>query len=156
LGVDAPAIITLAGLGLSTAKPEIGFPVALAGATFEMCPYAGNPVCAMVKLLSIGGVLTVDKYGNTYAGPQVSWGKSVLPVLAGSVNMGSVVSDDQVTRSELEETLSGFSVSVGTIATGGISFSPGARKPLTYYIVGLPELFSINVQYTMQIGQGGP
>jgi hypothetical protein len=153
LGIDVPAVMILTGAGVSLFQPEIGVPVALAGMAFEMCALTASPLCAAVKLASVEAVLTVDRYGNIYLGPQIAWGKSILPIISVGFNAGTVITEDKhiVTESELEQNLSGFSVGAGTIATGGLSFSPGIENPVSYYFVGFPELFSINFSHSWQI-----
>ena len=153
LGLDAPTITMLAGLGISLFAPEIGVPVLLAGALFEKCAFMASPLCAAVKLASANVVFTLDKDGNFYMGPQLSWGKSILPFGAVSFNAGVFpTSDGHVpTEAEMEDSLKGWSFSAGTIGTGGISYSPGAsQNQVAYYLVGAPELFSVNVaQYNV-------
>ena len=61
------------------------------------------------------------------------------------------------TESETRDTLSGFSMSAGSIATGGISYSPLADTYHTsYYLVGFPEVFSINVNYNFYVHDFSP
>jgi RHS repeat-associated protein len=148
IGLDAPTIMVLLGLGLGIAKlPHIGLPVALAGLLFEKCAFTASPVCAAVKLTSLNISATIDSYGNLYIGPQISIGKSILPVVAFSNNIGAIYSHDQEppTEAEVRDHLTGFSVSGGTIATGGINYSPFATTYNTsYYTVGLPEVISAN------------
>lgn len=148
IGLDAPTIMVLLGLGLSIAKlPNVGLPIALAGLVFEKCAFTGSPLCAAVKLTSLNISATIDSYGNLYVGPQISLGKSLLPVVAFSNNIGAIYSNSQEspTEAEVRDHLTGTSVSVGTIATGGINYSPFATTYNTsYYTVGIPELFSAN------------
>jgi hypothetical protein len=129
----------------------VGVPLALGGATFEACAFTATPLCAGVKLLSVNVSATIDEYGNLYLGPQLSWGKSIFPFVAVSDYYGVISSgnDPHVpTEAEVRDTLSGFSVSAGSIATGGASYSPFASTYQTsYYLDGFPELFSVNVNY---------
>jgi hypothetical protein len=150
LGLDAPTLMMLSGLVLLPFAPEIGTPLGLAGAVFEACAFTATPLCAAVKLASLNVVLSYDKDGNFYAGPQFSWGKSILPFGTVNWNGGIYPTEDGhiPSEAEMEDSIQGFSVSAGTIATGGISYSPFAEKNQTaYYLVGVPEFFSINVQY---------
>ena len=159
LGIDAPTLIALTGLGIAFFSPEVGVPIGLSGIAFEMCAYTGTPLCAAVKLASINAAFTLDTYGNLYIGPQISWGKSILPVGAASYNMGFYFPEDGhvPTEIEMEDSLQGFAVSAGTIATGGWSFSPTAKtNKVAYYIVGFPELFSINFQYNVLVRDFSP
>ena len=58
---------------------------------------------------------------------------------------------------EVQDTLSGVSVSAGSIATGGVSYSPLASTyKTTYYIDGLPEVFSVNLNYNFRIYDFSP
>jgi hypothetical protein len=161
LGLDAPTIMMLSGAGLSfIGLPEAGAPIALAGAAFEACAFTATPLCAAVKLLSVNISGTLDEYGNLYLGPQISWGKSILPFVALSDYWGVISSgnDSHVpTETETKDTLSGFSVSAGSIATGGVSYSPFAQTYNTsYYLDGFPEVFSINVNYNFFIHDYSP
>jgi hypothetical protein len=154
LGLDAPTLMMLAGLGISFFAPDVGVPLGLAGAAFEVCAFTATPLCAAVKLASVNVVGTIDKGGNIYVGPQLSWGKSILPLGAISFNSGIYPTKDGhiATEAEMEDSLQGFAASIGTIATGGISYSPFANENKTaYYLVGVPEIFSVNVQYNWLI-----
>lgn len=161
LGLDTPTIMMLLGLGLSyVGLPQAGAPLALSGAVFEVCAFSATPLCAAVKLLSVNISGTIDQYGNLYIGPQISWGKSILPFVAISDYVGVISSGNNPhvpTESETRDTLSGFSVSVGSIATGGVSYSPLASTyQTTYYLDGFPEVFSVNVNYNFQIYDFSP
>jgi hypothetical protein len=138
----------LLGLGISLFAPEIGAPLALTGLLLETCAYAGVPGCIAVKTISLNLSITVDSYGNLYAGPQISIGKSLLPLISFSNNMGAIYSHDQQppTEAQVRDHLTGFSLSAGTLATGGINYSPLASDIKTsFYTVGLPELASANI-----------
>ena len=131
----------------------------MAGATFEACAFTATPLCAAVKLASANLALTIDKDGNLYMGPQMSWGKSVLPFGSVSLNSGVYLTQDGhvPTEAEMESSLGGFSMSAGTIGTGGVSYSPTANENKTaYYLVGIPELFSVNFQYNWLIYDFSP
>ena len=161
LGLDAPTIMMLSGAGLSfIGFPEAGAPIALAGALFEACAFTATPLCAAVKLLSVNISGTIDEYGNLYLGPQISWGKSILPFVAVSDYWGVISNgnNSQVpTEAQTRDTLSGFSVSAGSIVTGGISYSPLAQTyNTTYYLDGFPEMFSVNVNYNFFIHDFSP
>jgi RHS repeat-associated protein len=160
LGLDAPTLMMLSGLGMSYFAPEVGVPLGLAGAAFEACAFTATPLCAAVKLTSVNAVFTLDKDGNFYIGPQVSWGKSILPFGAVSFNSGIYPTEDGhiPTESEMEDSLKGLSFSAGTIATGGLSYSPSAKaNQVAYYLVGVPEIFSINVfQYNVLVYDFSP
>jgi hypothetical protein len=121
VGLDAPTIELLSGVGLSyVGLPQVGTPLALAGAAFEACAFTATPLCAVVKLLSVNVSGTVDEYGNLYLGPQISWGKSVLPFVAVSDYLGVISSGNNShvpTEAETRDTLFGFSISAGSIAT---------------------------------------
>jgi hypothetical protein len=57
----------------------------------------------------------------------------------------------------MEDSLQGFSASAGTIGTGGISYSPFASENKTaYYLVGAPEIFSVNIQYNWLVYDFSP
>jgi RHS repeat-associated protein len=158
IGIDLPTVIMGTGAlisladGLVPAFDSVGLPIVLVGALLETCAGTGIPLCVAIKLTSIGGVATVDDYGNVYAGPQLSFGKSVTPFIGGEFDMGFIINGDGRHASEdtTEKFLSGFSVSGGTIATGGIAYSPSLNKS-AYYMVGLPSLGSINASYTWMI-----
>ncbi len=161
IGLDAPTIMMLAGAGLSfVGLPQVGLPLALAGAAFEACAFTATPLCAAVKLLSVNVSATIDEYGNLYVGPQISWGKSILPFVAISDYLGTISSgnDSHVpTEAEVRDNLSGISFSAGTIGTGGISYSPFAQTYNTsYYIDGLPELFSVNANLNFLVYDFSP
>jgi len=158
LGLDAPTIMMLAGLGISTIAPEVGVPLGLTGAVIEACAYTATPLCAAVKLLSVSISGTIDTNGNIYAGPQFSWGKSILPFVSVSDYFGGItegpgmVPAHNVTEAQMRDTLSGFSVSAGTIATGGISYSPfSSTYKNTYYLDGFPEVGALNINYNFWI-----
>ena len=149
----------LLGVGLSTFAPEVGVPIGLAGAVFEVCAFSATPLCAAVKLASLNAVFTLDKDDNFYVGPQISWGKSILPLGAISFNAGIYPTEDGhvVTEAEMEDSLRGFSISAGTIATGGVSYSPlASENRKAYYLVGLPEIFSVNFQYNWLVYDFSP
>jgi hypothetical protein len=161
LGLDAPTIMMLSGAGLSlVGLPQAGLPIALAGATFDACAYTATPLCAAVKLLSVNISGTIDQYGNLYLGPQISWGKSILPFVAISDYFGVISSGNSShvpTEAETSDTLSGFSISAGSIATGGVSHSPFASTYNTsYYLDGFPEIFSVNVNYNFLVYDFSP
>jgi hypothetical protein len=161
LGLDAPTIMMLSGAGLSfVGLPHVGLPLALTGAAFEACAFTATPFCAAVKLLSVNLSGTIDQYGNLYLGPQISWGKSILPFVAVSDYFGVISSGNSShvpTEAETRDTLSGFSVSAGSIATGGVSYSPLASTYNTsYYLDGFPEVFSVNVNYNFLVYDFSP
>jgi RHS repeat-associated protein len=137
LGLDVPTLMMLSGLGISIFAPEVGVPIGLAGAAFEACAVTATPLCAAVKLASINAVFTLDQDGNFYVGPQISWGKSILPFGAVSFNAGIYPTEDGhvPTEREMEDSLKGFSLSAGTIATGGLSYSPNAKANKVAYSV---------------------
>jgi hypothetical protein len=161
LGLDAPTIMMLFGVGFSAVGlPEVGLPLALSGAAFEACAFTATPLCAAVKLLSVNVSGTIDEYGNLYLGPQISWGKSILPFVAVSDYIGFVGNSPLPvvpTETETRDTLSGLSFSIGSIATGGISYSPLASTFHTsYYIDGVPEIFAVNVNFNFWVHDFSP
>lgn len=61
------------------------------------------------------------------------------------------------TEAETRDTLSGISMSAGSIATGGVSYSPLAKTYKTsYYLDGFPEVFSLNINYNFLIYDFSP
>ena len=156
LRLDSPTIMMLLGSGLSVVGlPEAGLPIALSGAAFEAYAYTATPLCMAVKLSSVNISGTVDQYGNLYVGPQLSWGKSILPFVAVSDYFGVISSGNNPhvpTEDETRDTLSGFSMSIGSIAIGGVSYSPLASTyQISYYFDGFPEVFSANINYNFWV-----
>lgn len=157
-----PAIMMITGVGLSFARlPQYGLPLALAGVAYEACAFTASPQCAFVKLLSVNLSVTIDEYGNLYAGPQISWGKSILPLISIGNSLGAISSgnDPHVpTETEVRDAITGFSISAGSIATGGISWSPfsDARYNTSYYMVGVPEVASVSLSYNFHLYDFSP
>jgi len=83
-----------------------------------------------------------------------------LPFVAVSDYFGTISSgnDPHVpTEAETRDTLSGFSVSAGSIGTGGISYSPFAETYNTsYYLDGFTEIFSVNFNYNFLVHDFSP
>lgn len=161
LGLDAPTIMMFIGVGLTYfGLPQAGVPLGLSGAAFEACAFTATPLCAAVKLLSVNVSGTIDQYGNLYVGPQISWGKSILPFIAVSDYLGTISSGNDPhipTEAETRDTLSGFSFSIGSIATGGVSYSPLASTYQTsYYLDGFPEVFSANANFNFLVYDFSP
>ena len=161
IGLDAPTIMMLLGAGLTyIGFPQAGLPLGLSGAAFEACAFTVTPLCVAVKLLSVNVSGTIDQYGNLYVGPQISWGKSILPFIAVSDYLGTISSgsDPHIpTEAETRDILSGFSFSIGSIATGGVSYSPLASTYQTsYYLDGFPEVFSANANINFLVHDFSP
>jgi RHS repeat-associated protein len=149
-GLDLPTLAMTSGLLLSAFAPAVGVPLGLGGAAFEMAAYTGNPLAVAVKSMSLGVTGTLDAHGNLYGGPQVSIGKSLLPVISVGVELGTYFrSDRSLTQTEMRDSLSGPSVSAGSIATGGVNFSPFAKDNRTavYYPIP-PEVVAASAQFT--------
>ena len=54
-------------------------------------------------------------------------------------------------ETELEQNLSGLSFGAGSIVTFGASWSPGAEYPYSQYLVGVPEIASVNIHYSWMV-----
>ncbi len=117
----------------------------------EMCAFTASFLCMAVKLTSVNVNFTYDYQGNFYFGGQLSVGKSLLPVVSLGIEPGTIFTGNHpLSGEEMRDALSGFSVSAGSIATGGISYSPFADDNNTaFYYPIPPELFSVNVTYNI-------
>ena len=144
-GVDIPSIVMGVGAVVSAlGGPEAGVPLALAGAAIEAGAYTGAPPAALIKSTTIGALVTVDSYGQVYAGPQISIGKSAVPIIGLSITSGRILTDDSchpyvceqlnpkpirpATAAESRSFLEGPSLSVS-----------GLPAPLFFGLTGIPN-----------------
>jgi hypothetical protein len=146
---DVPTLIMAAGVITSYFNPSVGVPIGLSGAILEVCPLTGNPLCILAKFSSVGGVATVDKYLNIYAGAQYSFGKSAISPIGVSINPAAIITEDghRAKEDEIERFASGFSVSAGSVLTGGVMYSPSENRSAGYLVIP-PELASANFSFS--------
>ena len=114
-GVDIPSILYgAAGAAALTGQEEVALPLALTATVIESGPYTGSPWMFILKSVTFGGSFTVDAYGNTYASPQVSLGKSLTPFAGFSSNSGyleTLTSGKFPTEKQTADFLQGPSIS---------------------------------------------
>jgi hypothetical protein len=152
------------GAGLAVAGwPEAGVPVAIIGAAFEKCAFTGSVPCAFVKGFSIGGVVTIDRYGNIYASPQLSWGKALTPFAGAELDLGTYgdkirsSATDIPSEEKLGRFLSGTSFSFSSWFGPGRVYSPAADGDrMGSQVAFLTSLFSANWNlYSFKVAEIG-
>jgi len=139
--VDVPTIMMVGGLVITPLNPELGGTIALTGAGMESAAYMGHPLALGLKATSVGASVTIDTYGDIYAGPQLSFGKSLLTPLFGfSVNTQHIItkSGNYANEQETRDFLTGPSISInsglGPLVTAfsnipsGVTYSPLANN----------------------------
>jgi RHS repeat-associated protein len=169
-GVDVPTIVWGVGAVISLFAPEVGVPTVLTGKVLELCGYS-NPVCYAIKATSLGGVATLDRYGNVYLGGDLAFGKALTPFVGASF-VGGVISDSPFDPGAMggpnfhkstgatEQQTKGFLEGLAFSATAlfapsiGVAYSPFASDQQFASTFGFSTgLYSLDVSYSFNVGK---